>query len=211
MGYSVKEISLSLGLSERAIVKRCFKSEVRKINNKYSIEDKHIEAWIKSIKEARLKEPQKNLIGTSSEPIKYEVLKVKNIQDLKLVEIEDFDFTFDNIEGNLVFVPKDKVFAEYTEQEYLIAEQRMNEWHTLQKEIEHQQQIFNAETKGNEQVIEHYKKQWEYQKDQSTRILDIHEKLIQAVNQQNKIIIQKQVMEAIDKEVINKDTWKRDL
>jgi len=211
MGYTVKETSRILGLSERAIVKRCFKSRVRKINNRYSIEDKHIDDWIKSINEARLKEPQKNLIGTSSEPIKYDAIKVKYIDKLNLKEIEDFDFTFEDVKGNLVFIPKDKVFAEYTEQEYLIAEQKMNEWHTLQKDLEHQQELFKAKQEGSYQTIEHYKQQFEYQKQQSTRILEIHEKLVETVNSQNKIIIQKQIMEAIEKEIINKDTWKRDL
>ena len=34
-------------------------------------------------------------------------------------------------------------------------------------------------------MIEHYKNQFEYQKAQSDRILDIHEKLIRSVQQRN--------------------------
>ena len=41
-------------------------------------------------------------------------------------------------------------------------------------------------------------------------MLNIHEKLIEAIDKQNNIILQKQVIEAIDKKVIEKDTWKRE-
>jgi hypothetical protein len=43
---------------------------------------------------------------------------------------------------------------------------------------------------------------------QSDKILNIHQKLVDTIDQQVKIIIQKQVMEAIDKDIIKKDTWK---
>ena len=85
----------------------------------------------------------------------------------------------------------------------------MIEWKTLQTKIQHQQEVFNAETKSNEEIITHYKNQFEYQKEQSTRILEIHDRLIQAVDKQNNIILQKQIMEAADKGIIKKDTWKR--
>jgi len=34
-------------------------------------------------------------------------------------------------------------------------------------------------------------------------------RLIQAVDKQNSIILKKQVMEAVDKDIISKDNWKR--
>ena len=46
------------------------------------------------------------------------------------------------------------------------------------------------------EIIEHYKNQFEYQKEQSTRILDIHERLIEAVNTQNQITLQRNFIEA---------------
>ena len=46
-----------------------------------------------------------------------------------------------------------------------------------------------------------------YQKEQSTRILDMHQKLIDTIEQQNKLAIQRNVIEARDKDIID-DDWK---
>ena len=73
----------------------------------------------------------------------------------------------------------------FTKENYLIFETRLREWQSLQIDINHKEELFQAETKGLNEMIEHYKNQFEYQKAQSDRILDIHEKLIQSVQQRN--------------------------
>ena len=87
----------------------------------------------------------------------------------------------------------------FSNEEYQLFEQRLNEWRTLQKDIEHQQELFKAKQEGSDQTIEHYKQQFEYQRQQSTRILEIHEKLVETVNSQNKIALQRNFIEAKDK------------
>jgi len=87
----------------------------------------------------------------------------------------------------------------FSNENYKIFEQRLKDWHNVQKETEYKQKLFNAESKSLNEIIEHYKNQFEYQKEQSTRILDIHERLIEAVNTQNKITLQRNFIEAKNK------------
>jgi hypothetical protein len=71
--YSVLEASEKLGISTRAVQKRCKNNEVRKLNNKYLITDLLIEKWAKEIES---NEPQTNqiselrIIGTLKDKIK---------------------------------------------------------------------------------------------------------------------------------------------
>ena len=198
--YSVKETALKLEVSTRAVQKRCKRDNIRKKDNKYLITDEHVEKWRLEIES---NEPQTNQtnepifsVRTDSQlDLEIEALKIENTE-LK-EELEQYEIT----ENERIEV--------FTNEEYQVFEQRLTEWRTLQKDIEHQQELFKAKEEGSEQVIEHYKKQFEYQKEQSTRILEIHERLIQAVDKQNNIILQKPVMEAVDKDIISKDNWKR--
>jgi hypothetical protein len=77
---------------------------------------------------------------------------------------------------------------------YLTFEQRLIEWREQNEKIKTQQELFNAKEKGLNDVVEimteqseHYKNQFEYQKEQSTRILDMHEQLIKTIQQNNYI------------------------
>jgi len=132
-----------------------------------------------------------------------------------LEALENKDINADGVKGNLVFVAKDKVYAEYEEQEYEALEQRLIEWRTLQKEIEHKEEVFslkehhfNTENKSLSKTLKHYKNQFEYQKKQSTKILDMHQTLIDTIQKQSTITIQRNTIEAIEKNIVNPETWK---
>ena len=136
----------------------------------------------------------------------------QEIEKHTIAEIEDIDFKLKNPGkfaevGNLVFVAKGKVYAEYTESEYEFAEAKLNEWRFQQKEIEKQAaEIEDIKATGSERV-EHYKNLFEYQRKQSDRILRIHEKLVTSINELTNANIQRNVIEAKEKGVIN-DDWK---
>jgi len=136
----------------------------------------------------------------------------QEIEKHTIEQIEDIDFKlkakgkFAEV-GNLVFVAKGKVYAEYTESEYEFAEAKLNEWRFQQKEIEKQAaEIEDIKATGSERV-EHYKNLFEYQRKQSDRILRIHEKLVTSINELTNANIQRNVIEAKEKGVIN-DDWK---
>ena len=136
-----------------------------------------------------------------------ETLK-KQIESYTIAEIEDIDFKLKNKGelsniGNLVFVAKGKVYAEYTESEYEFAEQKLSEWRFQQKEIEKQAAEIKEIKATSTERVEHYKNLFEYQRKQSERILQIHEKLVQSVAELTKGSIQRNVIEAKEKGVIN--------
>ena len=232
--YSVKEASKLLEISTRAVQKRCLKYKVRKKSNQYLITDEHIKEWYAEIKSNEpTNEPTNQTNEPSNERAQLDLqvqslqLEIESLQDEldgydskviseyineltkeDLEALENKDINADGVKGNLVFVAKDKIYAEYEEQEYEALEQMLIEWRTLQKDIEHQEQIFSVEKKSLKELLEHYKAQFEYQKKQSEKILNIHQTLIDTIEKQNTLAIQRNVIEAIEKDVINPDTWK---
>jgi uncharacterized protein (DUF342 family) len=96
----------------------------------------------------------------------------------------------------------------FTFEDYNLFEQRLKEWHTQKIELEHKEQLFAAEKKSLNELYEHYKNQFHYQQKQNEKVLEMHQKLIDVIGEQNKISIQRQIIEASEKNVINKDTWK---
>ena len=71
----------------------------------------------------------------------------------------------------------------------------VDEYNRLKEEnqkIIFQQEVFDAKEKGLNDVVnlmteqaDHYKNQFQYQKEQATRILDMHEQLIKTIQQNN--------------------------
>ena len=60
---------------------------------------------------------------------------------------------------------------------------------------------------STDESIEHYKNLFEYQRKQSDRILRIHEKLVTSINELTNASVQRNIIEAKEKGVIN-DDWK---
>jgi predicted MPP superfamily phosphohydrolase len=188
--YSVIESAFKLQISTRAVQKRCKRDDVRKKDNKYLITDELIEKWMFELKS---NEPQTN---QTNEP----TLEVRRNNQLDL-EIESLKERILELEAELkqYEIGENERIEVFSNENYKIFEQRLKDWHNVQKETEYKQKLFNAESKSLNEIIEHYKNQFEYQKEQSTRILDIHERLIEAVNTQNKITLQRNFIEAKNK------------
>ena len=228
--YSVKEASKLLEISTRAVQKRCLKYNVRKKSNQYLITDEHIKTWYAEIQS---NEPTNEPTNQTNERTQIDLqvqslqLEIENLQDEldgydskviseyineltkeDLEALENKDINADGVKGNLVFVAKDKIYAEYEEQEYEALEQMLIEWRTLQKDIEHQEQLFNVEKKSLSELLEHYKAQFEYQKQQSEKILNIHQTLIDTIEKQNALAIQRNIIEANEKNIVNPDSWR---
>ena len=189
--YSTKEASEIIGIKERAIQTRCKLDNVRKKNNKYLITDSLIALWKQKEDEANANAKNAKVNANATQTQKTNAtqldLEVESLKE-KIKELENELQRYEIGENERIEV--------FSNENYKIFEQRLKDWYTLQKDIEHQQQLFNVENKGLNEIIEHYKNQFEYQKEQSTRILDIHERLIEAVNTQNQITLQRNFIEA---------------
>ena len=132
------------------------------------------------------------------------------IESVPLDDIENFDFMFkrqgdlERKKGNLVFVPKDKVFIEYTNEEYENAEEIFEDYKTIQVKIDHNEELFNAKVLTLEQSAEHYKNSYFYQRKQNEKFINMHEKLLDTIQLSGKEGFIKSVVEA------KKTDWDKD-
>lgn len=213
--YSIKEVSEKLGINARKLHRVAKKHNLEKVDNRYLFNGafilnvfakevaKSVEQVSKGVERLDIEIPTEN---TPHKTIK------EQFESYKIEQIEDIDFKFNyqgelSTIGNLVFVPKGKVYAEYTESEYEFAEQKLAEWRYQQKEIEKQAAEIEQIKVSSTERVEHYKNLFEYQRKQSDRILQIHEKLVGSLNELTKANVQRNIIEAKDKDVIN-DNWK---
>ena len=201
--YSVKEAAEIVGIKQRTVQFRCKRDNIRKKDNKYLITDDLISLWLDKKEEQTQKQTQtqtqKNKIAHNNQNVaqlseQIEIFKTE-IEDLK-VELSQYD------------IKENERIEIFTNEEYNLFKQRLSEWQTQRFELENQHRLFAAETKSNKELFEHYKQQFEYQKNANEKILNMHQKLIDVVGEQNKISIQRQVIEAADKNIIKRDTWR---
>jgi len=220
--YSKNEVSELLNIHPRKLNRIAQRHNIEKVDNRYIFSgsflieyfkidvSKGVQSVSKSV-QTLSKDFQEIPTAAAPQETTLETLK-KQIESYTIAEIEDIDFKLKNKGelsniGNLVFVAKGKVYAEYTESEYEFAEQKLSEWRFQQKEIEKQAAEITEIKATSTERVEHYKNLFEYQRKQSDRILQIHEKLVQSVAELTKGSIQRNVIEAKEKGVINED-WK---
>ena len=243
--FTPKEVAEQLGISVRAVQKRCSKYKVKRKNNQYQISAELLQNWKDELEDKRTEdEPVRELneqvrelkekvrllnedLTNSNAKFQIKELSVKGLKNKLADEQEKVKFLNEDvkkltellkIKDNEISGLKDELkqynvkpnerIEVFTNEEYQLFEQRLREWYSLQKDIEHKDELFNSEKKSLSELVEHYKNQFEYQKEQSTRILDMHQKLIDTIEKQNIITLQRNAIEAIEKEVIYKENWK---
>ena len=217
--YSKNEVSELLNVHPRKLNRIAQQNNIEKVDNRYIFSGSFLIKYFKLDVSKGVQTLSKSVQSVSKDFQEIPTEAAPNLEALKqqiesytIAEIEDIDFTLKNKgelsnTGNLVFVAKGKVYAEYTESEYEFAEQKLSEWRFQQKEIEKQAAEITEIKSTAKEDIEHYKNLFEYQRKQSDRILQIHEKLVQSVTELTRGSIQRNVIEAKEKGVINED-WK---
>ena len=212
--YSLKEVHNILKIHPRKLNRVAVKHNIKKVDNRYIFSGE----FLLKVFEHEIKQLSKGVekVSKSVKPVSNEINPFESIKEqferYKIEQIEEIDFKFKYAGefpqiGNLVFVPKSKVYAIYTESEYEFSEAKLNEWRFQQKEIEKQAAEIEEIKSTSSERVEHYKNLFEYQRKQSDRILQIHEKLVQSVSELTKGNIQRNIIEAKDKEIIN-EKWK---
>ena len=210
--YSVKEASDILGIKPRAVQHRCKRDNIRKKSNKYLITDEIIALW-KELKATQNANANAMLNAMPNANATQLDLQVQSLQ----IENENLKHQVDDLRKELsrFDIEEGERMEVFTDAEYEALEERLIEWRTLQKEIEHKEEVFslkeqhfNTENKTLSKSLKHYKNQFEYQKKQSTKILDMHQTLIDTIQKQSTITIQRNTIEAIEKDIVNPDTWK---
>jgi hypothetical protein len=110
----------------------------------------------------------------------------KEIYENKLSTLSDIDYDAENERIEI-----------FTNEEYIMFENALIDYKYQKQSIEQKEQHFKKEMASKEELVEHYKNQSEYQKEQSDRILTQMEKLIEAIRRRDTI-------EAVEKSVIGK-------
>ena len=216
--YSKNEVSELLSVHPRKLNRIAQQNNIEKVDNRYIFKGSFLIEYFKIDVSKGVQALSKSVQSVSKDfqEIPTEINPFESIKEqferYKIEEIEDIDFKFNykgqlSQTGNLVFVEKGKVYAEYTESEYEFAEQKLTEWRFQQKEIEQQAEQLKTLKITTSESVEHYKNLFEYQRKQSDRILRIHEKLVTSINELTNANIQRNVIEAKEKGVIN-DDWK---
>ena len=218
--YSTKETAEILGIKERAVQTRCKKDNIRKKDNKYLITDLIIADW-KRKEEANAKPnatPNANAtqLDLEIEALKIEIVRLKSEvlelqKETKIDEelsadvdyenyrqIEDLEKELTKLKEELAVyaIEENERIEVFTNEEYELFKTRLIEWQTQQKDIEHQQELFNAKVLTLEQSAEHYKNSYFYQRKQNERFIDMHEKLLDTIQLNGKEGFIKSVVEA---------------
>ena len=189
--YSIKDSSKITNIPERTLSRIALAENNRKIDGRYLFLGSQLEALIEKRlrKEKRLANPsptarQNKTLATlkdNGEVVtqeQYDALKTE-IEALK-DELSQYDIA-DNERLEL-----------FTKEEYAKFEERLTQWRLQSQHIIAQQELFDSKEKGLNDVVslmteqaDHYKNQFQYQKEQATRILDMHEQLIKTIQQNN--------------------------
>jgi len=211
--YSKNEVSELLNVHPRKLNRIAQKNNIEKVDNRYIFKGSFLIEYFKldvSKEMSRVSRVSKvsrdfQEIPTEAAPTT-EALK-QLIEKFTISEIQEIDLKMkdkgelSNI-GNLWFVKKGLKTQAYTPNEYEEAFKRLTEWRLQQKEIEKQAAEISEIKVSSTERVEHYKNLFEYQRKQSDRILQIHEKLVTSINELTESTIQRNHIEAKDKKYL---------
>ncbi len=178
--YSVKETAEILGITERAVQKRCKKDNIRKKDNKYLIDANLIEVWKVEILTSN--EPRTN---GSQLDIEVESLKAK-IKDLE-TELKQYE------------IAENERIEVFTNEEYQIFETRLIEWRQQQAELIQKDKIIELTTQSKEEIISFYQIQLNYQRNLAEKQLEQLDKIFELLQGQNQSIQQLNFIQAREK------------
>ena len=190
--YSITEVSEILKINPRTIQRVGKRHKVEKVDNRYIFKGSFLlivfKDTIKNLSQGVEKVSQDaERLSQDIEPLLSKIKALENEigalkMQLSIYEIED-----------------NEVIEVFTKDEYKLFETRLIEWRYQQKEIEQKAlEIQDIKTTAKEDVA-HYKNLFEYQRKQSDRILEMHEKLIVTIGEQTQSSIQRNHIEAKDK------------
>ena len=191
--YSINASVKITQVSKRTLQRIAKENNVRRIDRRYLFSGADLKKIIKEREQAP-KEGAPAPKGITQAPNKKKTgatLNIADLQNLKLDEIEDFEFKFKRPgefpkEGSFVFIPSEYDFAEYRPGEYADAEEKLQEWKHQKQALIDQKTDFERLIKSQREQKEFYKGQLEYYQKLADRTLDMHAKLLETIQTQTK-------------------------
>ena len=199
--YSISEAEKLTGINRKRIERRAKKQGLRKEGRGYVVSGEWlIREFLKDVND---------LVSQSVETVSNDVVE-ETTEPPKANDriVRELEYKIQELEQELLMynVAPNERLEVFTNEEYDIFRQRLIEWTTQQESLVEQTELFDKEKASLQELITHYQKQADYQRQQSNKILDIHQKLVDTIQQQNALAIQRNVIEAKDKDIID-DDW----
>jgi len=191
----MKEAAELLGVSYRTIryYKDLYTSEVRQEGRDVQLTERFIELVKKNRKQntnrvtdKKTKAEYRTELDALKEKYQKAIQEQKSIYEKKLDKFNELDVDFN----------KERIEV-FTHEQYQKFEDALIDYKYQKRYIQEKEERFKVEIASKEELVEHYKNQSEYQKEQSDRILTQMEKLIEAIRRRDTI-------EAVEKQVISK-------
>ena len=191
--YSINASVKITQVSKRTLQRIAKENNVRRIDRRYLFSGADLKKIIKEREQAP-KEGAPAPKGITQTPNKKKTgatLNIADLQNLKLDEIEDFEFKFKRPgefpkEGSFVFIPSEYDFAEYRPGEYADAEEKLQEWQYQKQELIDQKVNFERLIKSQREQKEFYKGQVEYYQKLASQTLGMQSTLIETLSNQTK-------------------------
>ena len=190
--YSKSEVSELLNIHPRKLNRIAQRHKIEKVDNRYIFKGSFLITLFGLDVSKSVQQVSKGVEGLS-----------KDIEPL-LVKIQELEVEVDRLKNELSLydISEGERLEVFTEDDYNTFTNRLKEWRTQQKELE-QKAIEIQEVKIDaKENVAHYKNLFEYQRKQSDRILEMHEKLIVTIGEQTQSSIQRNHIEAKDKKYL---------
>lgn len=207
--YTIKEASEIAGVSQRTIRYwmnySAFYSEIIIEGKKKYVTDKFIE---------RLKTVRKDIDAksnvTSTSKTKKELLaeieQLKKSTGVNIPETEEaiYDLISDLIYRLRAIGNTDKIEV-FSEDEYNQFQDTLREYKHLEKNIKQQEVYFEEIKASKDEIIEHYKNQFEYQRQLADKQLNQMDTLLNYLKQRGEREGERAYIEAVEKQVISRE------
>lgn len=193
--YNMKEASELLNVSYRTIryYKDIYTNEVHQNGRTVELTERFIELVKNNrdtnsnkVSDKKTKAEYRAELEEQKEKYKKALQEQKAIYERKLSFFADLDYDEE----------KERLEV-FTYEQYELFERTLMDYKYQKQHIEEKELRFKSELASKSELVEHYKNQSEYQKQQSDRILTQMEKLIEAIRRRDTI-------EAVEKQVISK-------
>ena len=187
--YSIKEVSEILKINTRRIQRIAKKHKVEKVDNRYIFKGTFLMLVFA------------DTIKALSQDVSHKAAEVSQDSQVKEVENAALKREIEILKSNLqeYEISDNERIEVFTKDEFRLFETRLIEWQHQQKEIEKKETEIAEIKATTSERVEHYKNLFEYQRKQSDRILEMHEKLIVTIGEQTQSSIQRNHIEAKDK------------
>lgn len=193
--YNMKEASELLGVSYRTIryYKDIYTNEVTQEGRDVQLTERFIELVRSNRKQntnrvtdKKTKAEYRTELEALKEKYQRAIQEQKSIYEKKLGQFSELNIDFE----------KERIEV-FTHEQYQQFEDALIDYKYQKRYIQEKEERFKVELASKDDLVEHYKNQSEYQKEQSDRILTQMEKLIEAIRRRDTI-------EAVEKQVISK-------